>query len=886
MDMETEFEGFQKKNTPSLIGSSIRNSSTPSGDLDKDEPESIILDRARSSSRPVVKSNPSTSHLGFISVEDLKAEGGLINDEEGEVLDSILDDEGHFKEDALQFKERQHEEEEQVTHKSHLHHDLPVDPAEDKEHPEIFGGDAGKFLAPAAASSSDLSDFKYKSPAVETPAVEEKEPELIEPQKITTVDDILEKINQGSKDLASEDESTDVRLEEKNVKEPEVPDHSIDVDQEFTAPASMREGSNSKLLRDNPRSRSRAERHGESPFREGVGMFRPHLAKGESYHSGVSNDDYSVGSTDTEHLATERKPRHDPGSVRISNSSSLNYLRSISRSRSRVANDRDAIGKDRGMDQEELKQGGVLMHDGDFSQMADLEDAISNALNIVENTKSVKDGSKFGRQKENILSDLHSSVSPHDLDQVKEEDEDRDVLKEKTNQIQPVAKEVKADEGHPVDEESVEIPLVENTETSPETEIVSASKKSTVDEDQIQLTKKDIDTESVSGEHEEESKEPVKEEAPVEEPEEESEEAPEEQKEEEPAEAEETKESENDDSESSEEPESEPKSAVPTSEKEVVSDSEGASEEPVSAASPVGKLSAQTKELNLKSTEESDDDIDELLKAAEKEQSAKAAPQAGSVYVPRETKMAFEDEPVYIYTSLAGGFQIATRTNRLQTILTANRVKFGFKDLGTDEQAKKIWKRYSGGKTLPARYPTKNAATHGSPTAGFRTVDMIPGPGQIPASPQPTPKRRFPKMNGFGVSLLKLREKSFERNGFFWSSGCCGARSFQMMMFGTMVKSGIMSKEGSNFSGVRMDRNPSTLDGCTIPATNKPSPNTNPALKYVNAWTTVRRVLSVEFLILRARTGRTTLLDTQHNRTRTKSGYDLLKDAAAASTVL
>lgn len=57
--------------------------------------------------------------------------------------------------------------------------------------------------------------------------------------------------------------------------------------------------------------------------------------------------------------------------------------------------------------------------------------------------------------------------------------------------------------------------------------------------------------------------------------------------------------------------------------------------------------------------------------------------------------------PVYIYTSLAGGMQIMQRTNRLTTIMQANGVKFEYKDLGTDEEAKKLWRRYALGKTLP-----------------------------------------------------------------------------------------------------------------------------------------------------------------------------------------
>lgn len=61
--------------------------------------------------------------------------------------------------------------------------------------------------------------------------------------------------------------------------------------------------------------------------------------------------------------------------------------------------------------------------------------------------------------------------------------------------------------------------------------------------------------------------------------------------------------------------------------------------------------------------------------------------------------------PIYLYTSLAGGMQIVPRTNRLALILQANDIKFEYKDLGTDAEAKKIWKRYANGpngmRTIP-----------------------------------------------------------------------------------------------------------------------------------------------------------------------------------------
>ncbi|KAI5964530.1 hypothetical protein KGF57_001022 [Candida theae] len=68
---------------------------------------------------------------------------------------------------------------------------------------------------------------------------------------------------------------------------------------------------------------------------------------------------------------------------------------------------------------------------------------------------------------------------------------------------------------------------------------------------------------------------------------------------------------------------------------------------------------------------------------------------------PAEIRKHLESQPIYIFTSLAGGAQIIPRTNRLATILQANGIKFEYRDLGTDEEAKKIWRRQANGKTLP-----------------------------------------------------------------------------------------------------------------------------------------------------------------------------------------
>ena len=67
-----------------------------------------------------------------------------------------------------------------------------------------------------------------------------------------------------------------------------------------------------------------------------------------------------------------------------------------------------------------------------------------------------------------------------------------------------------------------------------------------------------------------------------------------------------------------------------------------------------------------------------------------------------DIRKLYENEPVYIYTSLAGGgFHMIPRTNRLATILQANQIKFTYRDLGTDDAARKVWKTHSRGRTLP-----------------------------------------------------------------------------------------------------------------------------------------------------------------------------------------
>ncbi|KAI9806675.1 MAG: hypothetical protein M1825_006132 [Sarcosagium campestre] len=60
------------------------------------------------------------------------------------------------------------------------------------------------------------------------------------------------------------------------------------------------------------------------------------------------------------------------------------------------------------------------------------------------------------------------------------------------------------------------------------------------------------------------------------------------------------------------------------------------------------------------------------------------------------------DNKLYLYTSLtAGSSHIITATSRLETILKANKIPFLAIDVATDEKARMLWGRRSGGKKLP-----------------------------------------------------------------------------------------------------------------------------------------------------------------------------------------
>ncbi|GAV30548.1 hypothetical protein PMKS-004062 [Pichia membranifaciens] len=850
MDMNIEVEEFKKKNAPSLIGSSLRDSS--------DQIPTLKSFDSNSTKTSFFKSDSASD---LVPVDEIAKEGGLITDQDGQELEDVLDKEGHVKKNLIPDAVMSDELKSQVPATSLTPAELKElnveeEKIDDGNKETILGGDADKYLAPAGGTSSDYKYPLKKKKGTNLTQLDDSST-FIEPDKMRSVDDIINVVNKGDFEKASTlidgnvaksicPSIKSLSLEEvKEAEDPPVPDSAIEVDSEFTPPAAMREGSESRLLEEQ-RSRS-LSRHGHSSSQSNAHGDMPNLARGESIHSGL-NGDLSITSTydkSSHSLVSERRPRHDPSGPRIPNSSSLNYLRSISRSRSRMANDRRALGEEQ-LDSNDLRESGALINDDSMSNRSDIEYAVNKALDFVEDTHSVKGGKRLSdggdivknlqkglaevaeeeqasnrktMKSSDLLDQLANSAMELMLDDEEEEggkeepandeilsgvdganEEERETASADSNTDEPASgrtivedKKDQEDQEMNGDERTSELSLkCGDRKEVKETEVKESSINvpSNIEEktgslegnDSKVATAEDNELEKVETDDKMNAKLAEKE---IEIPQHAEDEEKEKLLRSNVQEA--NTFSGANDSDAIKEDEGDTK-AVEYSDDEKVENSEGQDpeeigieqkkigsieveadgvEEPVElevsgVADDHSKTSAETdiplsvdvkevgkeeqKDLrdetaevateadneklennNSSSVDENTgvavesshtaaaeslpgdkkdvDDTDALIAAAMREKAMKESynplGKDGSVFVPKIEKMTFEDEPVYLYTSFAGGFQVTTRTNRLVTILTANRIKFEYRDLGTDEEAKKVWRRYSAAKTLP-----------------------------------------------------------------------------------------------------------------------------------------------------------------------------------------
>ncbi|ODV93938.1 hypothetical protein PACTADRAFT_51684 [Pachysolen tannophilus NRRL Y-2460] len=585
MDMDEEVQNFEKTCTPSLIGSSIRG-----------EPPLIhsgAVSTSRPSSRLSMGKNQAYDY-STESIEDLQRQGVLLKDEENEGLDQILDNAGHVKSEALDIKEKEKTNQDEVIAPPS---DIDIKTINDHEESTIsaINEDDQNFIAPASSrdgSKSRSASVKPKpgshhnshgNSSVALPPVRSSPlsdstaniiDDAIEQDDDESIQDVVNSYNEGRQQKDDEDDEIEISQESEQEQQKKSP-----VDDE-----NQLESENSNQDVEPPTSSSNVT----SPS-------RPHLARGDSCHNTVTNNNFST--TPPLNIG-ERKSRQPYRSTNLSESS-INYLRSISRSRSRVANDNAALGINQGADEAELKEEGALTGGSNYDQMPDLEDAVDKALKLVEDELNGLRGhvtESKGNRAESIQEETFEEL---ENDQIKKKDETLDDLNKDETETEIVPDEVGKQQ--------------------------------------------EVETKNSDGEEKHEEENSAEEQSSVEK---------------------ETKEeqSEQQDEDELETPEEEPEVEA---EREVEPEVEAKVE-------------------------------------AEPETQPKSQSVDGSVFVPKApSKLTYEDEPVYLYTSLAGGFQIATRTNRLITILKANKVEFTMRDLGTDEEAKKIWKRYSRGKTLP-----------------------------------------------------------------------------------------------------------------------------------------------------------------------------------------
>ncbi|VEU23355.1 DEKNAAC104645 [Brettanomyces naardenensis] len=736
MDIEIKYQDFKEKHEPSLLGSTVRNES-PSGE--RDNP---LTDEAGPVTH-VIKENPIEEDDKY-DPSKLEEEGALLSGDEHDELNDLLDQEGQLKEEALQMKEklRIHTQQLKKKGKSSARKSLAY---------HRRGSDTEMLPEDDNSTSTGHPTHIPKAHEGED-ADSKKKIEYYRPHDTPTPNQIVEKVNDGSyvsrqreeKDIPEEgeeyedDEEEDEEDEEEkaleneiakklhlsSVPEPEVPDATIENDSVYIPPAAMSEGSSSRLLQEQIRSRSRGSRSSDTS----AVSERPHLASGESYHGGLSNDDfYSKGfpldDVPRGTAPVERRPRHEPGTVKKQmHASSLNYLRSISSSRSRIDNDKVAQGY-HFVEEGDLKDTGGLVNDNNLTQIADLEEAMDDVL------KEVSKGTDNGRFKgvQDSITKAARDTRTNDLDAVVENGEEEEKQKDAEEEGEKDQEEVNENvtsplnvasdiQKHDDDEEKsddektesgkAEIDEPVNQSDVPQEKIVKDEEK------QVEVGSEEAKAEKETADSRKEANESGKE-------------ANESGKEITEAEKEITETGKEPTKDGGEEVREAITDVTKDHGKEIANDTaEATTNESEGAALVLPEVESRSDSVDAPQKERSEqaldksasepvsnkDDIDSLIAAVEKERSAnvQVSSKVGETKVSKAGKMTFEDEPVYLYTSLAGGMQIATRTNRLETILTANKVKFQYRDLGTDPEAKRVWRTYSEGKTLPGVVRGKN----------------------------------------------------------------------------------------------------------------------------------------------------------------------------------
>ncbi|KAL6453997.1 hypothetical protein SBY92_003452 [Candida maltosa Xu316] len=695
MDIEQRLEQAEQSDSPSLVGASIRSA-------DDSSHNNYIHPEKYKSSKEVnkIKNYSKLNSAVTASLDDLINEGALLNSEAD--FDNFLDQDGTVKTDAkftpeekdeTQEEEPEQEEAETESEKSQLSEEVPVATEKETEkETEISSGDSTP-AEPTTTSEATGSTSFYKQDDYSTPNLSEFQLD----HDIKDHNDLLDHVK--SYDLQKLPTSSSSSSNSKFRNDTEVASNTsqptllsaaqqqrLESSGGLHTPYFHTERARSRSRSANPSSRIRDS----SSSSQSASFSRPHLARGDSYKStheeeptkyelpaDLSNKVQEEGEPEVEDERRSRQSRptmgesiaaaealaqsndpafeaenpliRDPSLVTTGDytnfevdsprkeilptsnyytarsESSTNYLRSISRSRSRARNNGVQDEKNDANNQGLVGEG-ALVSDDPYSTIDQLDTMVEEILHVHDNEKPKeveKEDSKTEKDKT-----THEELIEKDIEHAKEQSNEKDDANTQT--LSEEGALVNEDDYDLIDKKNLEEEGI-STEGVAEVEEKDEEPKKDDDEEEEQplnITKKESETPKEVEEKEIQEKEV--EEKEVEEPK--------------------------------------------VHEKEV--------EEPKIEEKEIEEPKAQAKEVEKPKVVE-DDDLDDLDIS------------------PEELRKHLESQPIYIFTSLAGGMQIMPRTNRLATILQANGIKFEYRDLGTDEPAKKIWKRQAAGKTLP-----------------------------------------------------------------------------------------------------------------------------------------------------------------------------------------
>ena len=703
MDIEERLEQAEKSETPSLVGSSIR-SADDSSHKNYIHPEKYHSTKDKSKINNKLNHYSNLSNAITASLDDLINEGALLGSEAD--FDKFLEQDGSVKTDAIMDQDAINIDEEgsKKNVEENPIEDSPIEEKE-KEVSDVSLGistppETATNSAPASSSGTTGSSSFYQQEDYSTPNLSEYQLEHDIKDQTTLLDHVqsydLEKLPTSASASSSnsrfrKDQELPISQSQQTLLSPAQQQRLEDGGQ---IPFLHTERARSRSRSANPNTRIRDKSSSSSTTTPGhtANISKPHLARGDSYKS--THDEEPSKYELPGHLKVEVPAHPAPLDERRSRQSKPTMGESIAAAEANV----EALSKsDNPAFQAEhpLPRDPSLLTGGDYTHfevdapkkeeeplsntyytkrsesatnyLRSISRSRSRARNPVQDEKNDSNNDALQREGALISDDPYDTIDK--LDSMMEE-----VLSLKdSSHLKKKKKNITHEE---LIEEDIERAKQQSNEKDDANTDVLVEEGALVNEDECTLIdKKDLEKEGISTEETKEKKSKTETETSTKDVLEEAED----KEVSEEADDKETKEV-NDEPEADEDEEKLETKEIeeaPVSKVEDDSETKGVKEPETTEAEEDPKADVPP------TATKDDDDLEDLDIS------------------PEEIRKHLESQPIYIFTSLAGGMQIMPRTNRLATILQANGIKFEYRDLGTDEEAKKIWKRQANGKALP-----------------------------------------------------------------------------------------------------------------------------------------------------------------------------------------